>query len=313
VSAPGTTAIERATPADAPALLALINLIQPHVPWDEAHLRWQFFEPPAGPARLYVVRDGADIVSLYAAIAQRLRTPAGLAPAFMIQDVMTRPDFRGRGLLHLLGARCLEEIRADGATGYTFPNKLSEGSFRRTGWSEWGRVPARTAELRERAEQAAQALVEPITGGFTEEDTAAWAASGLGVGVHRDAAFLDWRYRKPGATYERFRVRGGRGFLVLKVYDAPAGRTVHVCDLVLRADARDELAPLLRFVLALASVRGARRVTAWLPDGHPYAAAFDEAGLRLDADSDRYVFLTGPTGVDAGAPWHLTQGDSDVY
>lgn len=305
--------IERATPADAPALLALIDLIQPHVPWDAAHLQWQFFEPPAGPARLYVVRDGADVVALYAAIAQRLRTPAGLVPTWMVQDVMTRPDFRGRGLLHRLGARCLEELRADGATGYTFPNKLSEGSFRRLGWTEWAPVPARAVELPNNPERVAQAPVDPIAGSFTADDTAAWEASAVGVGVHRDAAFLDWRYRKPGQTYDRFRVRGGRGFLVLKTYEAPTGRTVHLCDLVLRADARELLVTLLRFVLAYAGVRGARRVTAWLPAGHTYAAAFDEIGLRLEGGVDRHVFLTGPTGVAPGAPWHLTQGDSDVY
>ncbi|HEU4628917.1 MAG TPA: GNAT family N-acetyltransferase [Gemmatimonadaceae bacterium] len=313
MSAPGMETIERATPADEPALLALINLIQPHVPWNTAHLRWQFFEPPAGSARLYVVRDGGDIISLYAAVPQRLRTPTGLAATWMIQDVMTRPDFRGRGLLHRLGARCLEEIRADGATGYTFPNKLSEGSFRRLGWTAWAPVPARSTELQARPERVAQAPVDPITGAFTDDDGAAWEASALGVGVQRDAAFLDWRYRKPGQTYDRYRVRGGRGFLVLKTYDAPTGRTVHLCDVVLRADARDALPALLRFVLAFAGVRGARRVTAWLPAGHPYADAFDDAGLRLDADVDRHVFLTGPTGVAPGAPWHLTQGDSDVY
>lgn len=313
-----TLEVERATPADAGALLALINLVQPHVPWDRAHLDWQFFEPPSGQARLYVMRDAGAIVALYSAIPQRLWTGAGTVATWMVQDVMTQPAYRGRGFLHRLGERCLEELRADGATGYTFPNKQSEGSFRRLGWTEVGLVPRRTATVRRaaRGPTAARARsdvrIEPVRGGpFAAAAMDAWTAAEVGVGVHRDAAFLNWRYHKPGATYDRFDVDAGRGFLVLKQFDGgDDGRVMHVCDLVLRADARDLLDAVLEFAHQAAERAGADRLTAWLPAAHPYAPAFERAGLHLDADHDRYMFATG---LPDGCAWHVTQGDSDVY
>ncbi len=70
--------------------------------------------------------------------------------------------------------------------------------------------------------------------------------------------------------------------------------------------------------MAVARLEGAPEVTAWLPEGHPYAEAFDLFGLRHEAGSGRFIFTTGPqalveTGLLTAGNWHLTQGDSDVY
>jgi GNAT superfamily N-acetyltransferase len=303
--------IERAGPADADGVLALINHIQPHVPWDHARFGWQFLDPPSGAARLYVLRDTGRIAALYAAIPQRLWTGERTVPTWMVQDVMTHPDYRGRGFLHRLGERCLSDMREDGATGYTFPNKLSEGSFRRLQWAERSRVPRRTAAVRAGTSSLArEAGIEPLHAEFDERDTRAWEHADAGTGVHRDAAFLSWRYRKPHTLYERFRVGADRGFLVLKQYDGDDGVVMHVCDLVIHADARELVEPALAFAHDFAARAGAVRLTAWLPADHPYASAFERAGLRLDTDHDRYMFVTGLNGLDR---WHVTQGDSDVY
>ena len=306
-------AVGRAEAHDAGGLLALINLVQPHVPWDRAHLEWQFFAPPAGPARLYVVRDGSTIVSLYAAVAQRVTVAGQTVRGFMVQDVMTNPSYRGRGFLHQLGALCLEEIRAAGDVGYTFPNKLSEGSFRRNGWAEIGLVPRRGAPLPGPEPSAPPAPVQRLEEAFDERATAIWEAAGLPTGVRRDAAFLRWRYGKPSARYERFLVDGEAGFVVLKTFDDGPTRIVHLCDVILRATARDQLPGVLASVFDLARRRGARRLTAWLPAAHPYAPDFDKAGLLLE-EHDRYMLVTGPAEMAVERQvWHVTQGDSDVY
>lgn len=302
--------IERAGRADADALLALINHIQPHVPWDRAQLDWQFFEPPSGEARLYVLRDHGRIVALYAAIPQQLRTGDRLVATWMVQDVMTHPEYRGRGFLHRLGEQCLADIRADAATGYTFPNKLSEGSFRRLPWTEHGLVPRRTAAVHDPAVGSADlAEIAPLSAAFDDRDTRAWENAGV-TGVHRDAAFLEWRYRKPHIAYERYRVGGDQGFLVLKQYVGEDGAVLHICDLVVRSDARELVAAALAFAHDRAARTGASRLTAWLPADHPHAPAFERAGLHLDTDHDRYMFVTG---MGSEGMWHVTQGDSDVY
>ena len=108
-------------------------------------------------------------------------------------------------------------------------------------------------------------------------------------------------------------VDGAAGFFVLKTFDDRRTRIVHLCDVVLRATARDLLPRVLASVFDLAQQRGGRHLTAWLPAAHPYAPDFDEAGLLFEKH-DRFMFVTGPAelGVDRQV-WHVTQGDSDVY
>jgi hypothetical protein len=300
--------VGRAGPQDARALLDLINSIQPHIPWSEAHLRWQFFDPPAGPARLYVIRRAEKIVSLYSAIRQRVRVSGVVKSGWMVQDVMTDPPFRGRGFLNHLGQLCLSEIRAGSDVGYTFPNKQSEGSFRRSGWDELGRVPLRRKNAPPVLGVATTCELTRIEN-FSAAHERAWADSDVGAGVHRDLAFLQWRYSKPGQTYERYSVGAEAGFLVLKLYRGEDTTTLHICDLVVQSTARHLVAPALEFAFRRAAAASAGSVTAWLPADHPYAGAFDDAGLMLEVEHDRYIFVTG----GAGIPWHITQGDSDIY
>jgi hypothetical protein len=297
-----------AGPEDAGELLALINLVQPHVPWNAEQLRWQFFAPPAGAARLWVLRDGRAIVSLYCAIRQNLRVGADVFAAWMIQDVMSHPAYRGRGFLHHLGQLCFDEIRGAGHAGYTFPNKLSEGSFRRVGWTEAMLVPRRSAGV-VRGDEGHSTQVTAIDH-FGDVQAKVWQQAATRVGVERDAAFLEWRYRKPGQRYERFAIAGDQGYLVVKLYEGAQLKTLHVCDLVVRPSARELVPRVLDFVHERARALGATRLTAWLPEDHPDHAAYVGAGLCLDADRDRYMFMTGP---GSAAPWHVTQGDSDVY
>lgn len=310
------TEFRRAERRDDRELLELINLVQPHVPWSEEHYRWQFRGSPAGPARLYVAEEDGRLVSLYAAVAHRVRVDGVLRTGLMIQDVMTHPDHRGKGHLHELGRLCLEEIQANGDLGFTFPNERSERSFRRNGWVELCAVPWRhrgTASLGSAAEPGARKDMR-----FSELAGAIWSDSGLRIGVERDTAYLEWRYSRPGACYRRLLCEDF-GFLVLKLYQPGAGpQVLHICDLVVRASFEKRVGSLLGAAVAVARAEGASEVTAWLPEGHPYAEAFDLLGLRHEAGGGRFIFTTGPqalveTGLLTAGNWHLTQGDSDVY
>lgn len=297
---------------DADELLALINLVQPHIPWDSQRLHWQFFSPPAGPARLYVVRESGRIVSLYAAVPLAVQHAGGVRRSFMIQDVMTHPKYRGRGYLHELGRICFADLRAGGDLGHTFPNERSEGSFRRNGWTALCRVPEWTMALAEHS--GSHARVQPCDA-FGAQADEIWAEAGLDTGVRRDCAYLEWRYSKPGVAYQRYAIEGDRGFLVLKLYSGDR-KLLHICELVVRASARGLIPGVLRFCFSTGYRLGAQTLTAWLPPQHPYAAAFAAAGLGFQR-GNRTVFVTAPAdllpGLGEERRWLLTQGDSDVY
>lgn len=309
--------VGRASAADEAGLLKLIGLVQPHVPWEPEHLRWQYFGLPAGAARLYVVRAGSEIVALYAAVPQHLAVGGRARVAWMVQDVMTHPDYRGRGFLHHLGALCLADIVAGGGIGYTFPNEQSEQSFRRTGWTELCEVPSRSRGAGTMPVAHDRPRIEPLNQPFDDTATFIWTSGGLTVGVRRDAAYLNWRYAKPKNRYYRFMVEGDRGLLVLKLYRRDRGSALHICELLVGAAHRALIPGMLAFCLEIARREGAEEITAWLPRGHPYASFFDDQGVVLERAQRRFVFVVAPrelgrTIFDPSA-WHLTQGDSDVY
>lgn len=286
----------------------------PHVRTSEEFLRWQFFDHPAGEARIYVIRDRERIVSMYAAVRQRVLVGDRVRDARMIQDVMTLPDYRGRGCLHLQAQRCWDDMTKSKEVGYTFPNAQSERSFRRTGWHEYGRVPLRTKDLTTQSDG-------PTPSGYTELksfDGAVsdiWSRSGMQLGVHRDAAYLNWRYRKPDCEYFSYLANGNRGFLVLKLYSEEDRRVVHICELVTDHRYSRQVENMLQFAEAFARARNADSLTCWLTHGHRYQVFFDAIGLRM-VPLDRCVFVKADLESDAlvtRGVWHFSQGDSDVY
>ncbi|MBT6119472.1 MAG: GNAT family N-acetyltransferase [Rhodospirillaceae bacterium] len=303
--------------ADADGVLALVNAVQPHIPWSEADLAWQYFDGPGEtPARLYAIRDGERLVALYGAVAKPFRLGPRTVTGFMIQDVMTDPAYRGRGYLNFLAGLCAEDIRNSDDIGYTFPNKQSENSFRRNGWHALMTVPMR-GKTPVGARTGDGVDLEELPGPLGDRATSVWRDSGLACGVERTGPAIDWRYGRPGVIYRRFAIPDGAGFVVLKRYAREDGPLVHICDLVVTAAARGRLPAFLGAIEAVAARDGAAALTAWLPPGHPYAEAFDSYGLRIDPTHDRVMFVTGrapmqPLLADPAA-WHLSQGDSDVY
>lgn len=300
---------------DSSEILELINHIQPDIPWSKEHLLWQYFETPAGPARLYGIKDPqGKLIAFYAAVAQRIRMGSRRVAARMIQDVMTHPDYRGRGLLHQLAEECCRDIEESGEVGYTFPNEKSANSFRRTGWTELCSVPWRKKSLGPTSSFGNPTLdIYEVKGLFGDVVSVIWDSRNLTVGVDRDAAYLNWRYSKPATTYFKFLVNDSEGLMVLKLYR----QTLHICDLMTRSDKLKNVPAMLKFCENFGAQRGVNVITAWLPSGHPCSYAFDQYGLEMVTDVTRYVFvhpgkntaheLTNPS------LWHVTQGDSDIY
>jgi hypothetical protein len=236
---------------------------------------------------------------------------------------MTLPAYRNRGLLHWLGARCAEDLDRAGVIGLTFPNKLSENSFRRNGWTELCRVPLREVNVERSAPDARRGLtegndiLEEIDESYDGRVAHVWQDSGNVIGIERDTDYLNWRYSKPGQEYRRFVIDGGRGFLVVKPYVDGNRSVLHICDLVVCGSARKLITPVLAACRSLARAVGADGISAWVDPRHPYASDYDGIDLRIVTKHDRTVFVRTPKRLarlvtDPGV-WHLSQGDSDVY
>jgi hypothetical protein len=261
-----------------------------------------------------IIESDGVVAAMYSATRKMLTLQGQERPAWMVQDVMTDSAFRGRGFLNHLATLFMAQMEADGSCGFTFPNKLSENSFRRRGWTEMMRVPLRIA----RARQMPVVNDPRPVAEFNAETAGIWREAAIPVGVFRNQAYLNWRYGRPETVYHRFILGDADGVVVLKIFSNGDLRTVHICELFVRAPSRPTLVgPTLAFVHSFATLNGAELVTCWLPDGHPDLPQYERAGFARDLANDRFVFTHGPRDVadvmGRADNWHLTQGDSDVY
>ncbi len=296
-------------------IVCLINKIQPHLNYSEKLLYWQYFGQPDVPSKIYTMRDQktGTLVSMYAAVGQHLKIGGKKMTARMVQNVMTLPEYCGRGFLHHLAEICLNDIKETGEMGYTFPNELSHRSFFRTGWSRLYPIPSREKNIDGSKATKPSLMLDHLEGDFPKDVTEIWNDSGLLAGVDRNAPFLNWRYSKPGEQYSRFITSDKKGFLIVKLFDDGARKIAHILDLVVQKDCQELIRPLLSFVEYFAFSSGANKVTCWLAQDHVYHKIFDEAGFVLGERPERFVYLY-TRGVEINAnDWHITQGDSDVY
>jgi len=123
--------------------------------------------------------------------------------------------------------------------------------------------------------------------GFDEQ--ARWlydrCAGAFGASAIRDAAFLGWRFSRPGARYVALGVRDGagvlRGLAVFRRTHLVLDDMGVVCDWLVPPE-EPEVAELLELALRrLASEEGAAALVLMLPDWSPWFAWFQDRGWRV--------------------------------
>jgi hypothetical protein len=300
---------------DCEEVVELINSVQPHIPWNEEHFHWQYFGRSGYQSKLFGVVSERKLVGFYAAVHNAFFVDGVIRDVFMVQDVMTAEEFRGQGILHLLGDVCSCAIDRDRGIGLTFPNEKSAGSFRRTGWTEAMGVPLLEAKCKESVDKSSAHISEISR--FESSVNEIWTDSGLHSGIHRDAGYLNWRYSKPGVEYLKFLVGDAAGYLVLKLFTGEKEPKLHLLDLVLKKRNIELIREVLEFVFLIATDLGAPSVTCWLPTDHLYESYFKTQGFSGANISNRSVFLRGISEFDdvmfRSSRIHISQGDSDVF
>jgi GNAT superfamily N-acetyltransferase len=175
---------------------------------DAAFFAWKY-HPPAGPARVALVRDAAgDPVAANAMFPLEVVGPGGeRRRAWQSCDTATAPEARGQGhFMRCLGA--LVDDLEDGDWFFGFPNANSTRGFEKLGWVErgvvdtWARpVPPLGLSRPTLAVEDLDALPDAALEGV-RLPTKGWS-------VHRSPAYLRWRYRHLDAEV-RTLSEGGR-------------------------------------------------------------------------------------------------------
>lgn len=311
---------------DVGKLLCLYQESYPMLGWSERQLRWQYFDNPAGRAKVWLAKSGGRIVATCAAIPHRIVVRGATGLGWRVQDVITRPEFRGRGIYHHLSAMIRDELfDQQHAFNFTFPNDNTHNGFIRNGWTDLFRVPLHVmADIETVPYRESVTKVTPIQA-FDEATDRVWEScrTRIDFAVDRSADYLQWRYfANPKGRYFPFRIERACNELVvvLKYYDHEGGsRWGHICDLFCAEDDARLVADAVDHAINFSRALGCGVITCWCQSGSSLAGALAAAGFALKENLDRWVVgnLNAPD-IDAGSfadetRWHLAMGDSDVY
>ena len=223
----------RATPEILPAISRLFAEAGVAKPKDL--LEWQYLQPRGGAyvALAHGERgpvDGAG--ALYAALPVPFRAQERMLTAVQSFDTFTAKSYRGRGLFPRLARIVYELAAADGCSlVYGFPNDSSYPGFKgKLGWQMLAPLPmrvrpigmrflrvklgVRTPNIVQNVSFPHEVFVRRIVNlpNDVEDLIQEWTSPDY-VGVWRDMSYLNWRIRRPGASYVIYEWRSSTGKL----------------------------------------------------------------------------------------------------
>jgi len=181
-----------------------------------SYYKWKY-KPPAGEAKIAIIRERGRIASMNAMFPMMLRWAEGTVLGWQSCDTATDPSARGKGYF-LRCLRALKSVLQEGEIFFGFPNKNSANGFRKLKWEEIShlRVFVRFIPSFTAADSIVPLAV--FDGSLSNVCQCVFCAGQ--VLVDRSTEYLNWRYfAHPNNKYFAFSYRKNgqdRGILVLR-------------------------------------------------------------------------------------------------
>jgi len=303
---------------------------------------WEYEANPQGPSfiRLAVDRETPEkLAGHYAVISYRLKTRDAVVAACQSLDTFTNPSFRNQGIFVELAE---ETFRASSASGvkfvFGFPNGNSLPGFvrklgfvapfglffhvrplrlgyftrRLRGLRRWDWL--RGLRLPSAAPDAGFHRIPHPPADWSELARALEAQASFQV--HRDLAYLRWRYLAcPDRRYELFELRrNGRlhGFAALRI----EGKTGYLVDLAARS--RDDWEALVRASCRWLREAGAESAVTLVQPGHLLEPILRRCHFYRRGACTTFILraLGGepiPDEMKDPGQWFLMPGDTDYF
>ncbi|MGI8535966.1 MAG: GNAT family N-acetyltransferase [Mycobacteriales bacterium] len=253
--------LRRAGPDEDEGVRAVIAAAFPDNPKSRAEItRWQYWDNPFGPTRVWVWDDAGTVVATYAAYPVPVVVMGRRGIAGVGVDAAVAPTHQGRGLFTPLSKALYADAAAHGMPlTICYPNANSTAGITKAGWLPVARLRtlvlpfddawlagrfslptpvARAARVAAFRVRGTGGLVAREVDGPPEGLDDLWerVAPTVANGVVRDDAWWQWRYaQRPHAPYRCFAVhRGGRlvGAAVTLAREAFGGRFLNVLELL---------------------------------------------------------------------------------
>jgi len=322
-------AIGTCLPQDRPEQVALFNLCFGKED-GEVVLAWRYDQNPHGRPVQLLSRDGGRAVSAYACNPRRaLARGEHSATVGQTGDVMTDPDWRGKGLFsHLDRSAMGATAEAGWPAVFGLPNRKSEKLFtEKLGWTAVGRIRPWTFVLtpdgrarrerhragrwalaatpwaflrgiqarRQMRRRAGPSLEVRRIGRFDEGVDPLWRAVAPDYAwmVQRDADYLNWRFiDAPSGRFEAMGIHDSEGRMRgYAVVQVPgAGEAVgYVVDLL--AVTPEAFSCAMEASLERLDVAGAAVARAWAIDGSQWSSRLQGTGFRAPKAADYKVVI----------------------
>ncbi len=305
-----------------PALLALSRKLYPTMVLTEESIQWQYFDNPAGEAKIWMCFDKEMPIGIVTAIPHKVWALDQMATGYRVQGVMTDPNYRGRAIYRRLSEICYGFLDEDKtAVHFTFPNEKSDRVFRTSSWTPVGSIPLWTTTPQDQGEEDALPSGCRFIDTFSAVEEEIWAASrSAGIlGIDKNPDYLNWRYfDNPIADYQCFRMDRGRSsaVFILKKFHLDSGEIAfHLCDLFYSRIDQELLNDVLLFVHKRACKENANFISAWISPTSEMAALASAVGFSYTPVTSRSFFLRSANAAAMSKPesWNIQMGDSDVY
>ena len=324
VCRPGGVTIRGFEPGDETAIDALFTRSF-HVRRSLDAWRWKFFDHPWGRQHISLAWKDGELVGQYAAVPMRWVDANGEEDrALQLCDIMTAPCVRGEGrgrtavlvrMLRHLYAHWGEQrigfvIGWNTATSRAFALRFTEGEdVERVAF--WRGPPSFARPPRGYRVRAVETFDRPFDRFFAR------IAPRYGYLQRRDAAYLDWRFRQPGADYLPLAcTRWGRliGWSVFR----RDGAVLRWGDALIDPRYPDAAAALLHAAGSSALGAGCEAMEAWFSERPPWwRSCLLGLGFRRCPEPNDLRLIFGvhrtPDAGDRLARAYYTMADSDLF
>ena len=314
-------------------------------------LNWVHFKNPVKEQlTLLNLTNSKEVASIYATMPVLFKINNEVVKACQSLDTLTDENHRGKGLFVNSAMKVFEKAAEQSYTMvYGFPNGNSVGGFtRKLDWKLLDPVPFIFKPLKtgyflkkifgskignffnfsiasnRRVKLQKNQEIKPIDI-FDEAATNIWTnfSSDIKVALHRDAAYLNWRYiDKPGESYEKlgFYENGTLlGFVVFNIKSKHGGKVGYIMELLYNKEIPNVSKLLMSSAINHMKKIDADVILAWSLEHSDNFQAFKATGFKVLPKKLRPIelhwgyrsFVTNSF-LDKRENWFLSYSDSDT-
>ncbi|MEP7029335.1 MAG: GNAT family N-acetyltransferase [Pseudolabrys sp.] len=318
-------------------------------------LRWMYLEKTGGHLLVTLAVDKSSldpdyVAGIYAVVPVRMKIAGAVVSGSQSNDTLTDEGFRNRGLFVSLAKDVYTRCK-DAAVElvYGFPTGNSApGFFNKLGWVRLDPVPFLIKPLRLRyfikrlpilgalaefipdiplrRKKASGLRLRPLTG-FDSATDAVWAkfSKTIGVSVERDAAYMNWRFARPGENYKMLGSYGAagelNGFVIYTGMEKHGGRIGYIMEALFDPAVPETGAELISAAVNELAREKCDAVLSWCFEHSPNYASYRQAGFLHFPERLRPIELhfgarslaeTHADIVSRRENWYVSYVDSDT-